>query len=155
MSLQIAIQLSMQLRDTLADEVKRSRDARAVLKRMQIAELLVQAADREGFNQRSAMLSDALAKALGDAAVHRLKDITLDQLNTFWPFEGAQLSSVFGEIRSLTAALAELDAFNHTLAERALTFVRAYVGHLAPRPQAYGRRGAALAAEASTHSERA
>ncbi|MCA3016710.1 MAG: flagellar export chaperone FlgN [Myxococcaceae bacterium] len=155
MSLSAAISLSLQLRDALAAEVKRSREARAVLKGMQIDALLAQAAAREEFNQRSAHLSDVLARALGDVAASRgLKDVTLQQLTEWAPFEGAQLASVFAEVRALTAALQELDDFNQALAERALTFVRAYVTHLAPRPAAYGRRGVTLVPEASTRSER-
>jgi hypothetical protein len=156
MSLAAAISLSIQLRDALAAEVKRARDARSVLKSMQVDALLAQASAREDFNQRSASLSESLARALGDVASERgLKDVTLQQLTEWAPFEGAQLSGVFAEVRSLTAALKELDDFNQTLAERALVFVRAYVTHLAPRPTAYGRRGTTLAPEASTHSERA
>jgi hypothetical protein len=156
MSLAAAISLSIQIRDALAAEVKRSREARSVLKSMQIDALLAQAAAREDFNQRSAYLSEALARALGDVAAERgQKDVTLAQISAWAPFEGAQLGSVFAEVRALTAALQELDDFNQALAERALVFVRAYVTHLAPRPAAYGRRGTTLAPEASTHSERA
>jgi hypothetical protein len=156
MPLEAAISLSIQLRNALADEVKRSRAARGVLKGMQVDALLLQAAEREAFNQGSSQLSESIAQALGQIAVqHGQRDVTLEQLTTWYPFEGAQLGSVFGEIRALTGALTELDGFNQALAERALTFVRAYVAHLAPRPAAYGRRGVLAATEASTHSEHA
>ncbi len=156
MNLDAAISLSLSLKDALAAEVRRSRESRAVLKQMKIDALLEQAAERDAFNQRSAYLSDTLAHALADVARARgVEDVTLDQLNAWYPFEGAQLSAVFAEIRGLTSALKELDLFNQTLADRALTFVRAYVGHLAPRPTAYGRRGAPSTSESSTHSERA
>lgn len=156
MSLHAAIATSLELKGALAAEVKRSRDARVVLKGMQIDALLQQAAERDAFNERSAHLSEQLARALAEvAASHGAPDVTLAQLEAWHPFEAAQLSAVFAEIRALTAALQELDQFNQALAERALTFVRAYVTHLAPRPTAYGRRGALLAAESSTLSERA
>lgn len=154
MPLEAAISLSIELRDALTAEVKRSRAARSVLKAMQVDALLLQASERDAFNHRSSQLSDSLALALQDVAeTHGEKDVTLQQLTAWYPFEAAQLSSVFAEIRALTAALKELDVFNQALAERALTFVRAYVAHLAPRPQAYGRRGGLVATEASTHSE--
>jgi hypothetical protein len=156
MALEAAISLSIQLRNALAAEVKRSRAARGVLKGMQVEALLLQASERETFNQCSSQLSDSIAQALGQVAVERgERDVTLDQLTSWYPFEGAQLAAVFGEIRALTAALQELDGLNQALAERALTFVRAYVAHLAPRPAAYGRRGVLAATEASTHSEHA
>lgn len=154
MPLEAAISLSLQLKDALAAEVLRARGARAILKAMQIDALLAQAAEREAFNQRSGHLSDSIAQALGVIAqAHGQKDVSLEQLTGWYPFEAAQLAAVFAEIRALTAALLELDAFNQTLADRALTFVRAYVSHLAPRPAAYGRRGTLAAVEASTHSE--
>lgn len=156
MPLEAAIQTSLTLRDTLSAEVARSRNARAVLKAMQVEGLLRQAAEREAFNERSARLSERLAHELGAVAQAKgERDVTLKQLEQWFPFEGAQLASTFGEIRALTSALQELDTFNQTLAERALTFVRAYVTHLAPRPTAYGRRGALLSNESSTHSEHA
>lgn len=156
MALEAAISLSIQLRNTLAAEVKRSRAARSVLKGMQVDALLLQASEREAFNQSSSQLSDSIAQALAQVAVEKgQRDVTLEQLTTWYPFEAAQLSSVFAEVRALTGALKELDVFNQALAERALTFVRAYVAHLAPRPAAYGRRGVLAATEASTHSEHA
>ncbi len=156
MPLEAAISLSIELKDALAAEVKRSRAARDVLKAMKVDELLVQATERDVFNHRSSQLSEALARVIDEVAQARgQKDVTLAQLSGWFPFEAAQLSSVFAEIRSLTAALKELDAFNQTLAERALTFVRAYVAHLAPRPAAYGRRGGVTHHEASTYSEHA
>lgn len=156
MSLEAAISTALSLRDALSQEVQRSRNARSILKAMEIDGLLRQAAERDAFNERSAMFSDQLARALADVAgAHQEKDVTLRQLESWYPFEGAQLASTFAEIRALSAALRELDQFNQTLAEKALTFVRAYVTHLAPRPTAYGRRGTLLSSESSTLSERA
>lgn len=156
MPLEAAISLSIELKDALTAEIKRSRAARDVLKAMKVDELLVQATERDVFNRRSGQLSEALARAIDEVAQAKgEKDVTLAQLSSWFPFEAAQLSSVFAEIRSLTSALKELDAFNQTLAERALTFVRAYVAHLAPRPAAYGRRGGVTHHEGSTYSEHA
>lgn len=156
MPLEAAISLSIELKDALSAEVKRARAARDVLKAMKVDELLVQATERDAFNRRSSQLSESLARVIDEVAKERgQQDVSLAQLSTWYPFEAAQLSSVFAEIRALTAALKELDAFNQTLAERALTFVRAYVAHLAPRPAAYGRRGGATHHDTSTYSEHA
>lgn len=156
MPLEAAISLSIELKDVLTAEVTRSRAARAVLKAMKIDELLVQATERDAFNHRSTRLSESLARALDEVATAKgERDVTLGQLAEWYPFEAAQLAAVFAEIRSLSSALKELDAFNQTLAERALTFVRAYVAHLSPRPAAYGRRGRGTQLETTTYSEHA
>ena len=134
----------------------RSQESRAVLKTLDTPALLAQASLREAFNQHSAWLTAELARHLGTyAQQHGLSDVTLEQLRKLAPFEGEQLSGLFAEIRALSQALSELDEVNQQLAEKALTVVRAYVTHLAPRPSAYTRRGQPAAVESGTHSERA
>lgn len=156
MSLREALDIAVKLRSALEREVTRSQDSRAVLKTLDAAALLAQASLREAFNQHSAWLSSELARTLREFATSRgLDDFTLAQLEQLSPFEGAQLSAVFSEIRSLSRALAELDEINQQLAEAALTVVRAYVTHLAPQPNAYNRRGEASLLTSTTHSERA
>jgi hypothetical protein len=156
MSLADAIDAALALKLSLAAEVARSKDVRRVLKHIDAEALLGQATQREAFNQRSSWLSSELARGLAAwAAAEGLPDVTLAQVKQRAPFEGEQLEGVFAELRALAASLAELDAFNKLLAERALGFVRAYVTHLAPHPSAYTRRGMPAAVEAATHSERA
>lgn len=156
MSLPAALEVALKLKASLATEVTRSQEARGVLKTLDTQALLAQASLREAFNQHSAWLTSELATHLGAFAhEHGLTDVSLEQLRQLAPFEGEQLSGVFAEIRSLSQALAELDAINQQLAERALTVVRAYVTHLAPRPTAYTRRGQPAVIESGTHSERA
>lgn len=151
-----ALDIALKLKTALATEVARSQESRAVLKSLDTPTLLAQASLREAFNQHSAWLSAELGRNLATfAAGHGLSDITLEQVRTLAPFEGEQLTSVFAEIRALSRALAELDAVNQQLAEKALTVVRAYVTHLAPRPAAYTRRGQPAVVETGTHSERA
>lgn len=154
MSLHAALDAALQLKAALATEVSRAKDVRRLLKSIDADALMAQASLREAFNHRSASLSDELAQALkAFASTWGLEDITLEEIRQRAPFEGEQLSGVFAELRALAASLHELDAFNHLLAERSLSFVRAYLTHLAPRPTAYSRRGAALPVEAATHSE--
>jgi multidrug efflux pump subunit AcrA (membrane-fusion protein) len=154
MSLAGALDTALQLKAALATEVTRSKELRRLLKTIDAEALMAQASLRDAFNHHSAYLSGELAKALGAvAAGWGAADLTLDDLRHRAPFEGEQLASVFAEIRALTASLHELDALNHLLAERSLAFVKAYLTHLAPRPTAYSRRGAALPLEAATHSE--
>jgi hypothetical protein len=156
MSLPLALDIALKLKTSLATEVTRSQESRAVLKTLDTPALLAQASLREAFNQHSAWLTAELARHLGAFAQQRgLTDVTLEQLRKLAPFEGEQLSGVFAEIRALSQALSELDEVNQQLAEKALTVVRAYVTHLAPRPSAYTRRGQPSAVESGTHSERA
>lgn len=156
MSLGNALTIALQLRDALAEEVTRSRDARTVLKGVQTQALFEYAVARERFNQSSGQLSAGLAEAIGAIARKQdAADVTLDELKALYPFEGEQLSGVFGEIRALSASLAELDTLNNHLAQRALAFVRAYVNHLTPRPSAYTRTGHPAVGEAATLSEHA
>lgn len=156
MSLPQALDIALKLKSALASEVTRSQESRSVLKQLDAQALLSQATLREAFNQRSAQLSAELGQAIAAYALAQGRDdITLEQIEQLAPFEGAQLAGVFAEIRALSRALKELDEVNQQIAERALTVVRAYVNHLAPRPNAYTRRGAAVAFEARTHSEHA
>ncbi|MDP1830383.1 MAG: hypothetical protein Q8L48_44390 [Archangium sp.] len=154
MSLPLALDIALKLKASLATEVTRSQESRAVLKTLDTPALLSQASLREAFNQHSAYLAGELARHLGAfAQQHGLTDVTLEQVRALAPFEGEQLTGVFAEVRSLSQALNELDQVNQQLAERALTVVRAYVTHLAPRP--YTRRGQPAPVESGTHSERA
>ncbi len=157
MSLPHALDTALKLKAALATEVARSKESRFVLKSLDTPALLTQASLREAFNQHSTWLTSELAKNLAlFAQAHGLNDVTLEQVRTLAPFEGEQLTGVFAEIRALSQALNELDAVNQLLAERALSVVRAYVTHLAPRPSAYTRRGQpSLVEKTGTHSERA
>lgn len=156
MSLPLALENAIKLKMALATEVMRSQESRTVLKTLDTPALLAQASLREAFNQHSSWLTSELAKNLAlFAKQHGLGDITLEQVRTLSPFEGEQLTGVFAEIRALSQALNELDQVNQQLAEKALTVVRAYVTHLAPRPSAYTRRGQPALVESGTHSERA
>jgi hypothetical protein len=156
MTLANALDAALKLKAALTTEVHRSKDVRKLLKTINSEQLLAQASLREAFNQYSAYLSAELGRAIAAyAATQGLADITLDELCRRAPFEGEQLRSIFAELRALSASLAELDAFNQQLAQQALTFVRAYVTHLAPRPTAYNRRGLPPSLEGATHSEHA
>lgn len=156
MSLQNALDAAVKLKSALATEVARSQEVRQILKSVNSDALLSQASLREAFNHHSAWLAGELARGLAAwAAPHGLADVTPDDVCRLAPFEGAQLRTILGEIKALSASLSELDAFNQQLAQQALTFVRAYVSHLAPRPAAYTRRGLPAALEAATHSEHA
>jgi hypothetical protein len=156
MSLRTALDVVLQLKGALATEVQRSREVRTVLRAMDSRALLEQATLRDAFNHHSRWLSSELARGLAEfSAEQGLGDLTLEQIRARAPLEGALLADGFAEIRALSTSLAELDAFNHELSQRALTFVQAYVNTFAPRASAYTRRGQPAPLEAATLSERA
>ncbi len=157
MPLEPAISAALALRDSLTAEVARSQAARVVLRSMKPDALFEFATQRDAFNQLSSKLAAALAEAVADVAKRQHQtDISMEQLQSLWPNEAARFSAVLAEIRARSAALKELDELHQQLATRALSFVRAYVTQLSPRPSAYTRRGAQSAqAETSTRSERA
>jgi hypothetical protein len=154
MSLLKALDVAQQLKAALACEIQRSRELRGLLKAMDSRAVLAQASLREAFNHHARWLSGELARALHDHALSRgLADVTLEEIRQHAPLEGALLKDSFAEIRALAASLAELDAFNHDLSQRALTFVQAYLHACAPRPSAYTRHGHLTPVEARTLSE--
>jgi hypothetical protein len=154
MSLGPALLIAQQLRDLLAQEVSHSKEARFVLKDVSTQALFEYAAAREGFNQQSARLSAELTRAIEVLAhAQGTPDVTLDQLRVRFPADGESLAQLFAEFKSLAAALSELDGLNQHLAERALTFVRAYLNQLQPRSAAYTRAGRVAPSEATTLSE--
>src|SRR5438552_3397597 len=67
--------------------------------------------------------------------------VTLEALQSRLPVEGKRMSGLLAEVRALAAALAELDELNRMLGQRALSYVRAHLAVLSPKPAAYDRRG--------------
>jgi hypothetical protein len=141
-----AIATTSLIRDALCAEVERARAERALIRTMDVDGLLRRASARAGWNalvnQRQVQLSSELALA-GEA--HGLTEVTIETLRAVAPAATDRLAQAFAEVRSLAAALAELDDLNRMLGQRALSFVRAYLSALNPRPAAYDRRGLAAA----------
>ncbi len=148
--LENAIAVTQQIRDALRAEVDRARAERALIRDMDVEGLLRRATARGEWNalvnQRQSQLSAALAQA---ARVFGLQEVTIDRLRAVAPAATDRLAQAFAEVRALAAALSELDDLNRALGQRALSFVRAYLGALNPRPAAYDRRGYAPAGAAA------
>lgn len=145
-SLEQAIKTTERLRDDLLAEVERAREERTLIRQMDVPALNERAALRGRFNQTSVELQQVLArqlKAAGDAL--GLTEITLDGIAARSPRLGSRLSEVLAEVRALAAGLAELDALNRLLGQRTLSYIRAHLAVLNPKPTAYDRRGGAPA----------
>lgn len=146
-SLERAIHTTEEIRDALAAEIHTAREERVLIRSMNIDGLFDRAAKRNDFNVRTAALQQRLAAELGEVAQeYGLDSVTLDGLKARAPGSGQRMSSVLAEVRSLAAALAELDGLNKLLGQRALSYVRAHLSVLSPRPAAYDRRGGTAAA---------
>jgi len=144
--LERAIGRAEQIRDALAAEVARSREQRVLIRNMDADGLVKRAAERAQFNQLTAALQQVLGEALGEAGhALGLREITLEAISFRAPAQGARLGAVLGEVRALASALAELDGLNRMLGQRALSYVRAHLTVLSPKPAAYDRRGGAPA----------
>jgi hypothetical protein len=122
-----ALTLATELRDVLATEVAESEAQNGQLTKLALAELLKRAAAREVFNAHAAKLQAELQVELANPAAGAI------------PALGA--TELFAELHRLANALKIRDARNLTLAQKTLTFVRAYLSFLSPRPSAYDRRG--------------
>ena len=148
-----AIKLTESIREGLAAEVALARDERVLIRQMDAEGLNLRAQKRADFNARTSRLMAELGEALGVAGkeLGLSGGITLEALQARVPVEGRRMTALLGEVRSLAAALAELDALNRMLGQRALSYVRAHLSVLSPRPAAYDRRGSgATTARAST-----
>lgn len=147
MGLLQAIETARNLRDCLASEVERARAEREHLKKLDAPALFRGAETRAEFNTTAARHQQTLADQLAEVAHERgISQVTLEALAGFAPVEAGTLSRVFAEIRSLAAALAEIDQLNRAIAERALACVESYLQALSLAPQAYDRRGLNLSA---------
>jgi hypothetical protein len=148
--LQQAIAVTDQIADALRAELERARAERVLIRAMDVEGLVRRASLRAEFNaavsQRQARLSLELAAA-GQA--FGLTEVSVDGLRAFEPELADRLADSLAQVRALAAALAELDDLNRMLGQRALSYVRAYLGALNPTPAAYDRRGSAAAAAAA------
>jgi hypothetical protein len=130
------------IRKALEAEVERARQERALIRTMDVDGLVHRAALRATFNDQVRRLQSDLAAALGAAAaVLGLKEVTVAALRALQPEQATRLEEGLGAVRALAAALAELDDLNRILGQRALSYVRAYLGAMNPTPTAYTRRG--------------
>jgi hypothetical protein len=158
MELTGAIDVALRLRDALAHEVERARGERHHLSTLDFTSLFRDAETRAEFNATAARLQHDLASCLTAVATQRgLSQLTLEHLAAISPRNAAVLSRLFAEIRSLAAALSEIDQLNRSIAERALSCVESYLQTVSFTPQAYDRRGLNLSAlhVRTTHSMRA
>jgi hypothetical protein len=141
-----AISITNQIRKALEAEVNRAREQRALIRVMDVEGLVLRATLRAEFNTSVGHLQQQLTVQLGAVATELgLTEMTVEALRKKLPGPAEQLSDSLAAIRSLAAALAELDDLNRLLGQRALSYVRAYLGAVNPTPAAYDRRGSAAA----------
>jgi hypothetical protein len=141
-----AISITNQIRKALEAEVNRAREQRALIRVMDVEGLVRRATLRAEFNTSVGQLQQQLMVRLAAVAAELgLPEMTVEAVRKKLPGPAAELSDSLAAIRSLAAALAELDDLNRLLGQRALSYVRAYLGAVNPTPAAYDRRGTAAA----------
>ncbi len=151
-TLERAIDATRQIRDALASQIVVAREERVFIRQMDVDGLQRRAAQRSIFNQQIATLQQALTTDLAQVRQDLgLDAVTLDELKERAPVLGRTLSSLLAEVRAAAAALSELDHLNRLLGRRALSYVRAHLAVICPKPSAYDRRGGTASdARAST-----
>jgi anion-transporting ArsA/GET3 family ATPase len=153
MILDLAIETTEDICDALKAEIAVARGERVLIRNIDVPGLNERAAKRAEFNKRTAQLQLQLAAQLRAVADDLgLAEVTLVALETRLPVAAQRLAVSFANIRSLATALHELDALNRALGQRALTYVKAHLAILCPRPVSYDRRGASpTVPRSSTH----
>jgi hypothetical protein len=142
MELENALETAGRLRDALSAEVESARRERQLLRALDASGLFARAAQRSRFLADVARLERELGLSLSHAAgALGLGEVTLDALRARAPEQGEKLARTLSEVRSLAAALREIDHLNLQLAGRALACVRGFVEAVQPAPRAYDRRG--------------
>ena len=138
-----ALTVTESIRAGLAAEVALAREERVFIRQMDAEALNHRAQKRAEFNDKTSRAMAELGTALGAAATELglSSGVTLEALQAKSPAFGKRMSALLAEVRSLAAALAELDAMNRMLGQRALSYVRAHLAVLSPKPAAYDRRG--------------
>ena len=117
-----------------------------MIRTMDADALNLRAQKRGEFNDKTAGLMAELGIVLGNAGKELgLSDVTLDALQSQAPGAGRRMAAALAEVRALAASLAELDGLNRLLGQRALSYVRAHLAVLSPKPAAYDRRGSGTA----------
>jgi hypothetical protein len=150
-NLERAITVTHQIREALEGEVGRARAERGLIRTMDIDGLTRRAALRAEFNATIQQLQGRLSAELaGVAQTLGITEVTVDGLRQAAPAQGERLSESLAAIRALAGALAELDDLNRLLGQRALSYVRAYMGAVNPTPAAYDRRGSTATGRMST-----
>jgi hypothetical protein len=150
-SLARAIELTEEIRTSLEAEVSLAREERVLIRRMDADGMNARVAKRAEFNSRTSNLMVSLGRTLGAAAVDLgLTEVTMEALQTHAPVEGRKMAGLLAEVRILAKKLSELDALNRMLSQRALSYVRAHLAVLCPKPAAYDRRGSGATTERTT-----
>jgi hypothetical protein len=150
-SLERAIATTEKIRDALASEIVIAREERVLVRDMDVDGLNRRAVERAAFNHSTQTLQDALAADLAQVGREMgLPAITLEGLKERAPALGQKMSAVLAEVRALASALSELDHLNRLLGQRALSYVRAHLAVISPKPSAYDRRGGVTGGRATT-----
>lgn len=141
-SLARALKQTEDVRDALTAETLAAQEERLWIRTLDIDELNQRALERNEFNRRIAGLHVALGVALDQVARDLgVPALTQQALESQAAPEGRLLAATLREVRALVVTLSEIDRLNRMLGTRALSYVRAHLAVLCPKPSAYDRHG--------------
>ena len=142
MELEKSIQIALKLRDLLQHEVKNTQEGILQIRQLDLEAVSARGESREAFNATAGALEEDLMKAMEEAGQKaNLKSASLAALQKAYGVSGKKLAGIIREIQQSASEIKQMDAFNHTLMERALTFVRNYLDCLKPTDLVYNKQG--------------
>ena len=142
MQLENCIKIAIELRDLLQSELKNTQEGILQIRQLDLEAIQERGLVREEFNLRAGRLEEDLMQAMETAGRQaKLKSASLAALQKAFHSQGDKLAALIKEIQSHASEIKQMDAFNQTLMERALTFVRSYMDCLNPTETVYDKRG--------------
>jgi flagellar biosynthesis/type III secretory pathway chaperone len=142
MQLEKCTQIALELKDLLQGEIKNTQEGILQIRQLDMEAVQKRGQMREIFNSRAGVLEEDLMKAMEIAGQEvKLQNASLAALQKAYKGSGDHLASIIKDIQSYASEIKQMDAFNQTLMERALTFVRSYLDCLSPSETVYNKQG--------------
>jgi flagellar biosynthesis/type III secretory pathway chaperone len=142
MQLEKSIKIALELKTLLEDEIKNTQEGILQIRQLDMEAVQERGQMREVFNQRAGILEEDLMKAMETAGKEaKIKNASLGALQKAYKGSGDRLAAIIKDIQACASQIKQMDAFNQTLMERALSFVRSYLDCLNPSETVYNKRG--------------
>jgi hypothetical protein len=142
MTIEHSIKTALDLKRLLQDEVEKTQEGILKIRQLDLEAINQRGKAREEFNLESAILEEQLMKDMENAGqAIQLESTSLSTLIKGYPAQGPQLAQTVNDIQGLASEIKQLDAFQQTLIQKTLTFVRSYMDCLAPKGFVYNKKG--------------
>lgn len=142
MTIEKSIETALDLKRLLQVEVEKTQEGILKIRQLDLEAINQRGKAREEFNLESANLEEQLMKNMENAGqAIQLESTSLSGIVKAYPKLGPQLAEVVNEIQCLASEIKQIDAFQQTLIQKTLTFVRSYMDCLAPKGFVYNKNG--------------